>query len=72
VVTRFSAGIRDQRRALWSHPTFANEVSHFAGPLKFPRGRKFGPEGDLYVSNWGFGPPGLGEIVRVKVADDGD
>jgi ribosomal protein L21E len=33
--------------------------------LNFPTGMTFGPDGDLYISNTGFGPP-TGEILRVK------
>ena len=25
----------------------------------------FGPDGKLYISNWGIGAPGMGEIVQV-------
>jgi hypothetical protein len=32
--------------------------------LSFPSAMTFGPDGDLYVSNFGFGPP-TGEILRV-------
>ncbi|MEP7057140.1 MAG: ScyD/ScyE family protein [Caldimonas sp.] len=37
----------------------------------FPTGMTFGPDGALYVSNVGFGPPpfGLGEIKRVVLSD---
>ncbi|HEX9252564.1 MAG TPA: ScyD/ScyE family protein [Ignavibacteriaceae bacterium] len=37
--------------------------------LFFPTGMTFGPDGALYVSNKGFGPPipGLGEILRIAV-----
>jgi hypothetical protein len=34
-------------------------VVPFASGLQFPRGLKFGPDGNLYVSNWGFRPPGM-------------
>ena len=34
-----------------------------------PTAMTFGPDGNLYVSNWGFGPPGMGEILKVEVAD---
>jgi hypothetical protein len=31
-----------------------------------------GPDGNLYVSNVGFGPPpvGLGEILKIRLEDD--
>ncbi len=37
--------------------------------LFFPTGMTMGPDGDLYVSNKGFGPaiPGFGEILKVSV-----
>lgn len=34
--------------------------------LSLPTAMTFGPDGNLYVSNWGFGPP-LGEILQVIV-----
>ena len=37
-------------------------------PLSFPTGLTFGPDGSLYISNQGFGPPG-GEILKVEVKD---
>lgn len=39
--------------------------------LFLPTAMTFGPDGALYVSNVGFGPPpvGLGEILRVEVGD---
>jgi sugar lactone lactonase YvrE len=39
--------------------------------LFFPTGMTFGPDGDLYVSNMGFGPP-FGEILRIGLPDDDD
>ena len=33
--------------------------------LSFATSLRMGPDGALYVSNFGFGPPGLGEIVRI-------
>jgi hypothetical protein len=36
--------------------------------LTFPTAMTFGPDGKLYVSNFGFGfPPGQGEVVRITV-----
>lgn len=34
--------------------------------LSFPTGMTFGPDGKLYVSNYGFGPP-FGEIIQVSL-----
>ncbi len=33
--------------------------------LNFPTAMTFGNDGKLYVSNWGIGPPGLGQIVQI-------
>jgi hypothetical protein len=42
-----------------------------ASGLNFPTGITIGPDGALYVSNVGFGPPpiGLGQILRIEVPD---
>ena len=39
--------------------------------LALPTGMTFGPDGALYVSNLGFGPPpiGLGEVLRIRLGD---
>jgi hypothetical protein len=41
-------------------------VEEIATGLFFPTAMTFGPDGGLYVSNVGFGPP-MGEIVRITV-----
>ena len=42
-----------------------------ASGFNLPTAMTFGPDGKLYVSNWGFGPPaaGGGEIIQVDVKD---
>jgi hypothetical protein len=42
-----------------------------ANNLFFPTGIAIGPDGRLYISNHGFGPPNMGEILRVDLRDDG-
>jgi sugar lactone lactonase YvrE len=45
----------------------ANGSRHIiASKLSFPTAMTFGPDGKLYVSNWGIGPPGAGEIVQIS------
>ena len=38
------------------------------GPLFFPTGMTMGPDGALYISNIGFGPP-IGQILKVEITD---
>ena len=47
-----------------------DRVQEIASGLFLPMAMTFRPDGDLYVSNVGFGPPpiGLGEVVRITVA----
>jgi len=41
--------------------------------LTFPTAMTFGPDGQLYVSNYGFGfGPGQGQVVRIEVAPASD
>ncbi len=46
-------------------------LTTIATGLTFPTAMTFGPDGALYVSNFGFGVPpvGLGQIVRITVPD---
>jgi len=43
-----------------------------ASGLFLPTGMTMGPDGSLYVSNVGFGPPpvGLGQILKIRLDDD--
>ena len=48
--------------------TDEGDLEVVATGLVFPTGMAFGPDGTLYVSNFGFGfPPGAGQIVAVDV-----
>lgn len=50
------------------HPNGAKEI--VADGLMFPTGMTYGPDGNLYVSTWGFGtPPGTGQVVKIDVAN---
>jgi sugar lactone lactonase YvrE len=40
--------------------------------LFLPTGLRIGPDGWLYISNKGFGPPQPGEILRVDIRGSGD
>jgi len=44
-------------------------LTEIVGGLALPTGMTFGPDGNLYVSVWGFGPPGKGEILKVTLPD---
>ncbi len=48
----------------------SGSVVEIASGLSLPTGMTFGPDGNLYVSNWGFGPFNMGEIVRITLPDD--
>ena len=46
----------------------SGKVETIASGLAFPTALTFGPDGNLYVSNFGFGfPPGSGQIVKVSI-----
>ena len=42
--------------------------STLTDPLVFPTGMTYGPDGALYISNFGFGPP-FGQILKVEIKD---
>jgi hypothetical protein len=45
----------------------AGTTTEIASGLNLPTGMTFGPDGNIYVSAWGFGPPGMGEIDKVTL-----
>jgi hypothetical protein len=47
----------------------SGKVVEIASGLSLPTAMTFGPDGNLYVSNVGFGPPpvGLGQVVKITV-----
>jgi hypothetical protein len=49
-----------------------NKYKEIATGLSLPTAMTFGPDGNLYVSNLGFGPPpiGLGQVLKVTVPED--
>src|SRR6202049_2380028 len=49
-----------------------NRYKEIATGLSLPTAMTFGPDGNLYVSNVGFGPPpiGLGQVLKVTVPED--
>ena len=42
-------------------------IQNVATGLSVPTAMTFGPNGDLYVSNFGAAPAGLGQIVRIDL-----
>ena len=48
------------------------QYTEIATGLFLPTAMTFGPDGNLYVSNVGFGPPpvGLGQVVKITVPED--
>lgn len=48
--------------------THSSGLETVAEGLTFPTAMTFGPDGQLYVSNFGFGfPPGAGQVVLIEV-----
>jgi hypothetical protein len=49
--------------------TDSGDLEEIATGLVFPTAMRFGSDGMLYVSNYGFGfPPGAGQIVKIDVS----
>jgi hypothetical protein len=46
----------------------SGEIEDVITGLFVPTGMTFGPDGRLYVSNFGAAPPGLGQILRFDIA----
>lgn len=44
-----------------------SSIEDVATGLSVPTGMTFGPDGKLYVSNWGAAGPGMGQIVEIAV-----
>ena len=44
-------------------------IEDFLTGLVVPTGLLYGPDGALYVSDFGAAPPGLGRILRVTIPD---
>ena len=49
----------------------SGKVTEIATGLFLPTGMTMGPDGNLYVSQWGFGPPpiGMGQVIKIKLGD---
>jgi hypothetical protein len=49
-----------------------NDYTEIATGLSLPTAMTFGPDGNLYVSNLGFGPPpvGAGQVLKVIAPAD--
>jgi hypothetical protein len=58
------------RLVRFSRDGMKRTVIDTGGSLFFPTAMTFGPDGALYVSNMGFGPP-FGEILRIELPDNG-
>ena len=42
-------------------------TQEIATGLDLPTAMTIGPDGNIYVSDWGFGPPGMGQILKVTL-----
>ena len=51
--------------------TQSGAIEEIAKGLSQPTAMTFGPDGNLYVSNWGFGLLNMGEIVKINLQTKG-
>jgi hypothetical protein len=47
----------------------SGQVKEILGGLVVPTAMTIGPDGAIYISNFGAAPPGLGQIIRVPITD---
>jgi sugar lactone lactonase YvrE len=47
----------------------SGEVEEILGGLVVPTAMTIGPDGAIYISNFGAAPPGAGQILRVEIND---
>jgi hypothetical protein len=49
----------------------SGKITEIATGLFLPTGMTMGPDGNLYVSQWGFGPPpiGMGQVIKIALGD---
>jgi sugar lactone lactonase YvrE len=47
----------------------SGQVQDILTGLVVPTAMTIGPDGAIYISNFGAAPPGLGQIIRVPITD---
>ena len=64
---RLLQGIRLREMAKWCGYELTVPSKYVASGLSVPTAMTFGPDGNLYVSNFGAAPPGAGQIVKIRI-----